>query len=301
MKDETLEKYIEAGKVTAAARDYGEKIAKPGMTLLELAEKVEAYIYEHDAQPAFPVNLSVNEYAAHSTPQHNEETKLKETDVLKIDVGAHVDGYVADTAVTVQFSHNSKLLDASRKALDAAIDLVRPGVKISAISEAIENEIRSHGFVPVENLTGHGLGHYIVHSEPQIPNVKHTSFKVLEEDQIIAIEPFASTGAGHVNDSNEVFIFALEAERPLRNPDAKKILSYARSLNGLPFAERWLMTKATPFGVPNSLFKVRLALRELLSTGALHSYPPLRDAKNGLISQAEHSLIVRDDPIIITK
>ncbi len=301
MKDEILQKYIKAGKVTAAARDYGEKIAKPGVPLLELAEKVEAFIYANGAEPAFPVNLSLNELAAHYSPPFNDETKLKSTDVLKIDVGCHVDGFVADTSVTVQFGGHEKLLAATRDALDAALDLVRPGAKISEISEVIEDAIRNHGYVPVNNLTGHGLGPYTVHMEPSIPNVRHSSPKVLEENQVIAIEPFASTGAGHVNDTNEIYIFALEEERPLRNPDAKKILAYARSLNGLPFAERWLMTKAAPFGVPSSMFKIRIALRELLSSGALHSYPPLRDAKNGLISQAEHSVIVRDDPIIITE
>src|SRR3989344_6122517 len=277
MDDGTLQKYIEAGKITKKTREYGVSIAKPGTPLLELAEKIEAFIREQGGEPAWPVNLSLNECAAHYTPVHNDETLLDGKDILKIDCGVHVDGYIADTGVTVQW-HHDKLTKAAEAALDAALDLVRPGVKISDISTAIDEVIRGHGFVPVSNLTGHAL----------------------EEDQVIAIEPFASTGAGHVNDGSDIQIFAFEADVPVRNPDAKKILLYAAHKQ-LPFAERWLMKEGQEFGVPNSLFKVRIALRELMARGAIHGYPPLVDAKKGLISQAEHTVIVRDDPIVITR
>ncbi|HLC67348.1 MAG TPA: type II methionyl aminopeptidase [archaeon] len=299
MDDGTLQKYIEAGKITKKTREYGVSIAKPGTPLLELAEKIEAFIREQGGEPAWPVNLSLNECAAHYTPVHNDETLLDGKDILKIDCGVHVDGYIADTGVTVQW-HHDKLTKAAEAALDAALDLVRPGVKISDISTAIDEVIRGHGFVPVSNLTGHALEQYVVHTEPTIPNVKYSSPTTLEEDQVIAIEPFASTGAGHVNDGSDIQIFAFEADVPVRNPDAKKILLYAAHKQ-LPFAERWLMKEGQEFGVPNSLFKVRIALRELLARGAIHGYPPLMDAKKGLISQAEHTVIVRDEPIVITR
>ena len=157
MKSEILEKYIQAGKIAAEVREESAKIAKIDMPLLELAVKIEAMVLERGAEIAFPVNLSLNEFAAHYTPQSNDETKIKSGDVFKIDVGTHIDGYIADTAITVDFGDNSKLLQASRDALNAAVDLVKPGVSIEKISAAIEEAIKSSGFLPIENLTGHGL------------------------------------------------------------------------------------------------------------------------------------------------
>lgn len=302
MNPEVLENYIKAGKIAAEVREESAKIAKVGMPLLELAETVEQMVRDRGAEPAFPVNLSLNAFAAHYTPQKNDETKIKDGDVLKIDVGAHVDGYIADTAITVDFGNNGELLKAAREALDAAVGLVKPGALISNISQVIEETIKSSGFVPIGNLTGHGLDRYVEHKEPTIPNIALKSNQTLEEDQVIAIEPFATNGAGHVKDFPEVMIFSFAADKPVRSVDAKKIVSYVSRFNGLPFAERWLLSKeAGEAGVPNSLFKIRLALRELVQRGVFYSYPVLREAKNGLVSQAEHTILVRDEPIIITK
>ncbi|HLD39304.1 MAG TPA: type II methionyl aminopeptidase [archaeon] len=302
MKSEILEKYIQAGKIAAEVREESAKIAKIDMPLLELAVKIEAMVLERGAEIAFPVNLSLNEFAAHYTPQSNDETKIKSGDVFKIDVGTHIDGYIADTAITVDFGDNSKLLQASRDALNAAVDLVKPGVSIEKISAAIEEAIKSSGFLPIENLTGHGLDRYVEHTEPTIPNVGLRNNRTLEEDQVIAIEPFATNGAGHVKDTAEVMIFSFYEDKPVRSVDAKKLALYAGRFSGLPFAERWLLNKdAVAAGMPDSLFKIRLALRELVQRGVFYSYPVLRDAKGGLVSQAEHTIIVRDDPIIITK
>ena len=161
MNDEVLQNYIKAGKIAAEVREQSAKLAKVDMPLLELAEKVEAMVREQGAYPAFPVNLSLNEFAAHYTPQSNDEAKIKEGDVLKIDVGAHVDGYIADTAITVDFGKNVDLLKAAKDALTAAVEIVKPGVLISDISKVIEDTIRGSGFKPVENLTGHGLDRFV--------------------------------------------------------------------------------------------------------------------------------------------
>ena len=193
-------------------------------------------------------------------------------------------------------------MEATKAALAAAVDLVKPNAFVSDISEAIEETIKSFGFVPVENLTGHGLDQYIEHKEPSIPNVAMRSSATLKEDQVIAIEPFATNGAGHVKDSPEVMIFSFSEDKPVRSMDAKKIAAYALNFRGLPFAERWLLTKeAAADGVPQSLFKIRLALRELVQRGVFYSYPVLRESRGSLVSQAEHTMIVRDEPIVITK
>ncbi len=302
MDSEILENYIQAGKIAKEAREEAARMAKPGVSLLELGETIEKLIKSKGGDMAFPINLSLNDFAAHYTPKHNDEIVLKDTDVLKIDIGVHIDGYVADTAETVQFGGNEKLVEASREALTAALDMIKPGVKIEDISTKIEEVITSCGYKPVENLTGHALEQYVIHAHPSIPNIKTASPKVLEEDQVVAIEPFASAGAGHVNDTSEILIFSLENARPVRNPDAKKIINFVQRYRGLPFAERWLLSQdAVDYGLPNSLFKIRMALRELVQNNVLATYPPLRDAKGGLVSQSEHTVIVKDEPIVTTR
>jgi methionyl aminopeptidase len=302
MNHEIMEKYILAGKIAKEVRNQAAEMAKPGVKLLDIAEHVENTIRKRGAEPGFPLNLSLNDIAAHYTPKHNDELAIREGDVLKIDTGVHVDGYMADTAVTVQFGGHEELVKASSEALDAALDMIRPGRRISDISEAIEETIKSFGFVPVSNLMGHGVDRFVIHTEPSIPNVRTSSPKVLEEDMIIAIEPFATNGYGVVNDMRECLIFEFNEEKPVRNQDAKKIIAFVQKYGGTPFAERWLLGReAAEFGLPNSLFNIRIALKELVDRSILYTYPPLRDAKGGLVSQAEHTIIVLEDPIVTTR
>ncbi len=302
MQDEIREKYILAGKIASEVMEESRKIIKPGVKLFDVAEKLEGAIKEKGGLPAFPLNLSLNEFAAHYTPYKGDETVLKVTDVLKIDLGVHIDGYVADTAYTVTFdARHDKLLEASKLALERAIEAVKPGALVSDISKNIEDAIRGFGLNPVSNLTGHGLEQYDLHAEPQIPNVNFHGSLRLKESQVIAIEPFSTNGAGRIKDTEHTFIFMLLRPRPVRNQDARKILEFAQRFNSLPFAERWLMGKdAIDFGLPDSLFKIRLALRELREKGVIYDYSPLKEVANGLVSQHEHTIIVGEEPIVTT-
>ena len=303
MDDETKEKYIKAGKIAAEVREESKDIVKAGVRLLEIAEKLEGLIKEKGGQPAFPLNLSLNELAAHYTPYKGDETEIKSGDVLKIDMGVHVDGYVADTAYTIAFgSGHEKLTEASKQALENAIEAVKPDVLISDISKKIEETIRSFGFNPVSNLTGHGLEQYHLHAEPQIPNVNFHGSRRLAKDQVIAIEPFATTGAGRIKETEPTLIFMFLKPKPVRNQDARKMIYYVQRFNGLPFAERWLMEKeAKDFGLPDSLFKIRIALKELREKGVVYEYAPLKEVANGLVSQHEHTVIVDEEPIVTTR
>ena len=291
MDADVKEKYIKAGKIASHVRDGAVKQAKPGVKLLYLAEFIETETRKLGGEPAFPANLSLNEIAAHYTPYKNDSTVIPENSILKIDIGVHVDGYVADTARTVAFSAElEKLSDASRLALEEAIKIVKPGVKVADISKKIEETIKSCGFKPVSNLTGHGLDRYFLHASPQIPNIAVTGDIRLKDGQAIAIEPFATNGRGFVKESSPVLIYMLTGKKPVRNMDARKSMEFAEAFNGLPFAERWL-----PF---DSVFKSRLSLRELKEKGILYEYPPLKET--GMVSQHEHTLIVGDEPIVTT-
>jgi methionyl aminopeptidase len=302
MKEEILEKYIKAGKIAAEVREESKKLVKPGAKLIDIAEKLEKMIKNKGGLPAFPLNISLNDNAAHFTPVHNDETIIKDADVVKIDIGVHVDGYIGDTAYTIIFDEkHSELVKASEEALKNAIALCKPNERLSNISAAIEDTIKSFNFRPIENLTGHGLDEYDLHAEPQIPNVKFTGDYRLKENQVIALEPFATNGAGMIKESSQTMIFMLVNRQQTRNFDARKIMDFAEQFNGLPFAERWLMSKdAKEFGLPDSLFKVKIALKELRERQIIYEYPVLKEAKSGLISQAEHTVIVKDEPIVTT-
>jgi len=302
MDEEILQNYLKAGKIAAEAREESRKFVKPGAKIIDIADKIEEFIKNKGGAMAFPVNISINDVAAHYTPMSNDEMTLKQDDVVKIDIGVHVDGYIGDTAYTIIFDDkHANLVKASEEALKNAIALCRPNEKLSSIASTIEETIKSFGFKPISNLTGHGLEQYNLHAEPQIPNIEFTGDYRLKEDQIIAIEPFATNGFGEVKESGQILIFMLVNKKQTRNFDARKIVEFAEQFNGLPFAERWLLSKdAKEFGLPNSLFKIRIAMRELREREVIYDYPVLKEVKNGLISQAEHTVIVKDEPIVTT-
>ncbi len=294
MDDEVLKKYREAGRIISEVREDARKFVKEGMLLGDISDRIESLVREKGAEIAFPVCLSVNDIAAHQSPGKADETRVPEGAVLKVDIGAHVDGYVADTACTIAFNiEHSNLVEASIAGLNAAIEQCYTGNLLSNVSAAIEASIKEHGFKPISNLTGHGLGRYWLHDEPSVPNVKFTGTYRLKEGQAIALEPFATAGAGRVKDADIVTIFRINEAKPVRNPEARKIIEFAAARGTLPFSERWLPV--------DSLFKIRMAMRELREREILYEYPALREVSGAMVSQAEHSIIVGDKPLVITE
>ncbi|MEK6807591.1 MAG: type II methionyl aminopeptidase [Nanoarchaeota archaeon] len=305
--------YEKAGQIASEARKYALTLVKPGLSYLELAEKVEAKIVSLGGRPAFPCNISVNDVAAHHIPSADETTVLKEGDLLKLDLGVHIDGAIADHAVSVSVGktqaerssagprgtssaldqENEKLIEAANAAVAAAIAIAKPGVKVSAIGEAIEKEITSRGFTPIKNLCGHTIEPYVLHAGLSIPNHKINSNAVLKDGMVLAIEPFATTGAGFVNEGAESGVYKLEEPGAVRT--GKEILDFIISeYKTLPFAKRWLVKKF------NSL-KVNLFLREALSKGILHSYSELIELKGSKVAQAEHTIIIKEKTEVLTK
>lgn len=291
---EELEKVKQAGRIAAEVREASHEFVKPGAKLLDIAEKIESMIREKGAESAFPANLSLNSTAAHYTPPKNDTTEIKEGDVIKVDIGAHVDGYIGDTAMTICFNKDyEKMSEASRKALEEAIKECRPEARLADLADAIENTITGYGYKPISNLTGHGVNRYHLHGEPHVPNVKTNTNYRLQENQVIAIEPFATDGAGKIKDADQVFIHMLLRDTPVRNQDARKILGFAQQFNGLPFAERWLPV--------DSHVRLRLALRELRERNAIYDYAVLKEVAGGTVAQFEHTVIIQDPPVVTTR
>ncbi len=292
LDEHALECYNRAGRIAREVVQRGADMVAPGVRLLDIAEAVEAEISRLGGKPAFPVNLSVNEVAAHYSPVPWDELKLQEGDLLKIDVGVQVDGYIADTAVSrVAGSDGEKeeLIRAAEKALERAIETVEPGVSTAQVGAEIEEVIRGMGFKPVENLTGHLLTRYNLHSGKTIPNVRTRHGEEIEVGEVFAIEPFATTGAGRVVEGTEAVIFRYLRDRPMRMPEARKLLARVRERYAtLPFAERWLAEE-----MPRH--RLQFALRELVYSGALHAYRVLREKEHAPVSQAEHTVVVTED------
>jgi len=290
---EGLEEYRKAGKIASEVREWSKSLIKPGAKALEVADAIEEKVKDKGAGIAFPVNVSLNEVAAHYTPFAGDTLEFKESDLVTIDLGAHVDGYIADTAYTLDLSgENQDLVDASIAALDAAISTVRAGVSVSEIGEAIENEIKSRGFKPIENLTGHQLENYDLHAGISIPNIKVPFDKKLEEGMVLAIEPFATNGRGRVIEGSRTEIYSFLRSAPTRLSEGKKVMELAEERLGLPFPERWFKEL--------NQFKLKMALRELTKRDAIHGYPVLQEAEKGLVSQAEHTMIVESDGCEVT-
>ena len=275
-----IEDWRKAGKIAAEALEFGRLLIVKGAKVLDVCNQVDEKIRTLDAQPAFPTQLSLNSTAAHFCPDKDD---IELTDqVVKLDVGVVVNGAIGDNACTVDLSEkNAALVTASRDALEAAIRIIRPGTTLGEIGRTIQKTIESAGFNPVVNLSGHGLDYNDIHCSPTIPNFDTEDDTELEEGMVFAIEPFASTGAGKIKEAGNATLFSQIDSKPVRM--GREILQQIDSYEGLPFTKRWLEF---------SEIKVRLALKQFEQLGIIKSYPPLIDIGKGIVSQAEHTVLV---------
>ena len=289
LEAEKYEKHREAGRILAQVREETADRVEVGVSHLEIAEYAEDRIRELGGKPAFPVNISIDEEAAHATPSIDDESTFGE-EMINLDIGVHIDGWLADTAITVDLSGNPELAEASEEALAAAIDVLEPGVETGDIGAEIEDIINGYGYNPVVNLTGHGLGHWDQHTSPNIPNRAVDRGTTLEVGDVVAIEPFATDGGGKVSEGNDEEIFSLQHERSVRDRHARKALSQiTEEFRTLPFATRWLDGD-----------RAEIALRRLSMNGVVHGYPVLKEDDGCLVSQKEHTVIITDDGCEVT-
>ncbi len=294
MDKEVFDRYMKAGKIAARARQEAEKALKPGLKILDLANLIEESIKKQGAEMAFPVNISINEVAAHYTPVFNDATEIREGDLVKVDIGTMVDGYIGDLAFTY-CSEKNRLADASKRILEAGIKAIKPGVRVGEIGTIIEEKAKELGVGLIVNLTGHTLGKFIFHGSPSIPNVKNDSGYSFKEGSVIALEPFVAETNGFVKESGVTEIYSFVQERPVRLTEARAIMQMAREqYHGLPFAKRWLYSRISPV-------KVSLALRQLERAGAVEPYPVLREMEGKKIAQSEHTIIVKEKHVVTTE
>ncbi len=287
------QKILKAGKIAKEVREWIKPQIKKDILLLEIAEKIEEKIVGLGGKPAFPVNLSINDIAAHYTPAFDDKTKAY--GLLKVDFGVHIDGWIADNAFSVDLENteeNKKLIQASEDALNKSLSVIKPQSPISVSGAAVFNAIDSHGFSPIVNLSGHSLEKYDLHAGITIPNIDNKT-NTLFASGAYAIEPFATTGVGKVYDGKPSGIYSLIDERNVRNPTARKILDFViEEYSTLPFCSRWIVKK---FG-QGALF----GLKQLEDNGNLHQFSQLIEVSHKNVSQAEHTILVEKDKVEIT-
>ncbi len=297
MSEDILEKYLKAGEIACRVRKLAEQIVKPGIGLLEIAVKLENEIRALGGNPAFPVNISINEVAAHYTPVPRDSLVVPENSVVKVDIGVHVDGYIADTATTIVFDPRyERLAEATREALEKALKIVKPGTRFSEVGRVIEGIIKSYGYRPILNLSGHSLDAYTVHAGDVIPNYRDIrNFGRFREGRAYAIEPFATNGIGLVDEAPTITIYALRYNpKKLKNLDPEARALFERIYNErktLPFALRW-------YGEDSA--KLINILRRLSSAGLLIEYPVLVERTRGMVAQFEHTVFIYRSSVYVT-
>ncbi len=286
-------KIVKAGKIAGEIKIWIKPKIKKGTPLLEIAELIENKILELGGSPAFPVNLSINEYAAHYTPSYNDETLAH--GLLKVDFGVEIDGWIADNSFSLDLENsrlNQDLIKASEDALKNAEKALSSTTTFGEIGSTIEKTIRNYGFNPVANLSGHSMEQYDLHAGITVPNVNNKSENTFEEG-LYAIEPFATNGSGVVHDGKKGNIFILKKDKNTRLPLGREILEFIKDSYGyLPFASRWIVKIFGTKGI--------LGLNQLENEGILHQYPILTEEKGKLVSQSENTFLVETEKVTNT-
>ncbi|MEX2682827.1 MAG: type II methionyl aminopeptidase [Candidatus Sigynarchaeota archaeon] len=297
--EDIVSKYRAAGRVCAEAAKYARTLVKPGASVLQIGTQIEKFILDKGVRLSFPVNISLDDIAAHYSPSIDDTFALPEKGLLKIDIGTHVDGYIADHAITVDIGNTGgiyqELIDAAEAGLDTVVNNFRAGQNVVQIGKLVEETIVKAGFVPIRNLGGHNLEQYNLHGGVFVPNTGSGYPYILKEGDVFAVEPFSTNGAGYVIDGTSKFIYRFQ-KRPkhqLPMPLASYLELIRKQCSTLPFSPRWLIGK-----IPKE--RIMPAILELARKDLLQAYPLLIERQGGLVAQAEHTLIVMKDHAEIT-
>ncbi|MCL7402694.1 MAG: type II methionyl aminopeptidase [Thaumarchaeota archaeon] len=291
MDDAGLDALRRAGRIARKAREKSLSIVREGVSLIEVCSLLEGLILDEGAKPAFPCNICINDVAAHYTPMIGDTSIIPSRSLVKIDIGVCVDGYIADTAISISLDMSLQpMVEAVNSALLEAVKIVKPGIQASMIGGVIQRVITSRGFKPIRNLTGHEIARYNLHAGLSIPNIQTARSEKLQLNHVYAIEPFATTsdGGGEVVSSNTTTIYRLNVEKlkfEKLEEEEKKLLEliYGR-FNGLPYTPRWI-----PDFEKFSKIHERIA-----RMGKIYSYPVLVERKGKPVAQAEHTIIVTE-------
>lgn len=292
----------QAAEVHRQARKYIRSYIKPKMPMIEICEVLEDTVRKLIAENglkagiAFPTGCSLNNVAAHYTPNTGDKTVLEYDDVMKLDFGTHVNGHIIDCAFTFAFNPMfDPLLAAVKEATNTGIResgidarLCDIGAAIQEVMESHEVEINGKTYQVrcVRNINGHSIAPYRIHGDKSVPLVRGGEQTRMEEGEFYAIETFGTTGRGYVHEDLECSHYKKnpdEAYVPLRLPRAKRLLNTINKHFGtLAFCRRYLDRLGES--------KYLMALKNLCDCGIVDPCPPLCDVKGSYVAQFEHTL-----------
>jgi len=289
--------YVKAGKIAGEVRENVRQKDWIGSTLAEICEYVESEIIKRGAKCAFPVNTSLNEVAAHYTAEPNDPKTVSDSDLIKIDLGVQINGYIADTAVTVNYDPQyDSLVQAAENALQAAMSMIKVGVKSKDVGRKIQNTIMDMGLKPIANLSGHSLDQYTIHAGKTVPNMWTIGSFSFSENEAFACEPFVTTknALGFVRNGKIKNIFALASRKMTKDNEADKLLEYIwNNFNMLPFALRWIVKEWEEK-------EARRLLDFLVKKKVVKAYAILVEANGKTVAQAEHTFIPTQTGVTVT-
>jgi len=288
---------LRSGEIASKVLKEIRQMIEPKTKIIRICAMAENKIREYGGIPAFPCNVSINHIAAHSTSPKGDRSEVPEFGLAKLDIGVHVDGYITDTALTVDIDGTLEGFIASTEdALEEAIDMMRPGVSLGEVGAKIEKVIKAYGLRPISNLTGHNIKRYQLHGGKQVPNTKTRRAAIVEVGEYYAIEPFATSGIGTVVDSEYVYIFANTGLDTQLTGTTEKLRVYLREKYGpLPFASRWVGSSSKDVDIVDEI-------RALIRAKAIRGFPLQIEKKGRPVSQTEHTIFVSEEgPVILTK
>lgn len=293
---------MKAGRIASDVRDDVRGLIKVGASALDICDWVENTIKAKGGLLAFPCNICINEVAAHYSPPPEDDTIIPKESLVKVDLGVHVDGYIADTATTVSLNpHYDGMVYAVNEALKQAIKAVKPGTTTRDVGSVIQKTINSYGFKPIWNLSGHQMGRYVIHMGKSIPNIQTLSFTRVKEDDVFAIEPFLTlrSGGGQVKGLKTRYIHRLQKRRRFESDYTMILQDFIHNnFRTLPFSKRWLNDWGGQTVFPEGC--LNKAFNEMMKTKSIMAYPVLVERKGVIVAQAEHTVIVTKDGCLST-
>ncbi|SGZ54777.1 CIC11C00000000421 [Sungouiella intermedia] len=297
--------FRKGAEIHRRVRAKAQQLIKPGMAMLDIADLIENSVRSYTGNDhtlkqgiGFPTGLSVNHVAAHYTPNSSDKLVLKQEDVMKVDIGVHVNGHIVDSAFTLTFDDKyDNLLTAVREATYTGINEAGIDVRLNDIGAAVQEVMESYELelngktYPIKcirNLNGHNIGDYVIHSGKTVPIVANGDMTKMEEGETFAIETFGTTGKGYVISQGECSHYALNQNIDhikLPGDRARELVQSIKSNFGtLPWCRRYLERAGED--------KYLLALNQLVRAGVVEDYPPLVDATGSYTAQFEHTILL---------
>lgn len=299
MEKEEFDSYIKAGEIAKEVKKFIKDLVGPGIKLIDIAEAIDKKIFELGGEPAFPVNLSLNEIAAHFTPEKNCEILTE--GLLKVDFGVAVDGFIADTAISFDLTEDKKyekMFELNKSILKNINEIVREGMVVSDVGNSAQetlekfNEENDTDFSVIKSLCGHSLGQNDIHAGLTISNYRNNNETKLD-DMAFAIEPFVTTGDGDIYEGQPGGIYVLQSDAQVRDRDAREILNFIKeTFYTRPFCSRWLEDEGFK--------KIRFSLSTLVKQGILHHYPMLIEKSKSPVSQFENTFLIANGKVVRT-